>query len=213
MAFYLVVDTETANSLDDPLVYDCGWAIIDEEGTVYLTRSYVNADIFCKEAEMMENAYFAEKIGNYWEEIKSGQRILTNFYNIRKQFREDCATFQIMAIMAHNARFDYIALSSTQRWLTKSKYRYFLPYGVEVWDTLKMARNVFSDDEEYTIFCQENGYLTKFGKPQMTAEVIHRYLTKNTDFAESHTALEDVMIEKDIFSYCWQKGCRDCALW
>ena len=28
-AYYLVFDTETANSLDDPIVYDIGGAIID----------------------------------------------------------------------------------------------------------------------------------------------------------------------------------------
>ena len=29
MEKYLVLDTETANSLDDPIVYDIGFAVID----------------------------------------------------------------------------------------------------------------------------------------------------------------------------------------
>ena len=29
--YFLVLDTETANSLEDPLVYDMGWAIVELE--------------------------------------------------------------------------------------------------------------------------------------------------------------------------------------
>ena len=36
-------------------------------------------------------------------------------------------------VCAHNSRFDYNALNTTQRYLTKSKYRYYFPYGTEVW--------------------------------------------------------------------------------
>ena len=43
---YIVLDTETTNSLDDPMAYDIGFAVIDEYGTVYETHSYVIADVF-----------------------------------------------------------------------------------------------------------------------------------------------------------------------
>jgi DNA polymerase III epsilon subunit-like protein len=103
----------------------------------------------------------------------------------------------------HNARFDYRALNNIQRWTTKSKYRYFLPYGLEVWDTLKMARDVLFKMPTYIAFCEENGFMTKHKKPQpqLTAEVIYRYITNNTDFIESHTGLEDVEIETEIYKY------------
>ena len=39
--YYLTIDTETANSLDDPLVYDIGGAIHDKKGRVYETFSFV----------------------------------------------------------------------------------------------------------------------------------------------------------------------------
>ena len=41
---YIVIDTETTNGFDDPMVYDCGWAVIDEEGRVLKARSYVIAE-------------------------------------------------------------------------------------------------------------------------------------------------------------------------
>ena len=50
--FYMVLDTETANGLDDPLVYDIGFAIIDKKGQVYLEKCFnegFNADgVLCR---------------------------------------------------------------------------------------------------------------------------------------------------------------------
>jgi hypothetical protein len=39
----------------------------------------------------------------------------------------------------------------------------------------------------------------------MTAEVLYRFITKDNDFVESHTGLEDVMIEKEILAYCYRQ--------
>ena len=33
--YYLMLDTETCNSIDDPLCYDIGFAIVDEKGKIY----------------------------------------------------------------------------------------------------------------------------------------------------------------------------------
>jgi hypothetical protein len=34
---------------------------------------------------------------------------------------------------------------------------------------------------------------------------LFRYISQNNDFVESHTGLEDVMIEKEIMAYCFRK--------
>ena len=65
-----------------------------------------------------------------------------------------------------------------------------------------MSREVFGKDEEYIAFCEKNEYLTSYNKPRLTAEVLYRYLTSNLDFVESHTGLEDVEIETEIFLEC-----------
>ena len=53
--YYMGIDTETANGfmsedgkldLSNSLVYDVGWQIIDKEGKVYCTKSFVVAEIF-----------------------------------------------------------------------------------------------------------------------------------------------------------------------
>ena len=106
--------------------------------------------------------------------------------------------------MAHNARFDLQACNNIQRWTTKSKYRYFFPKGIEIWDSLKASRSVIAKMPTYQKFCKKHGYMTKHKKPQvkLTAETLYKFITKNTNFSESHTGLEDVLIELEIYKYC-----------
>ena len=213
--YVIVLDTETANgqmvdgklNLDDSLVYDIGWAVIDTKGNIYEKRSFVVKEIFRGEAEMMRSAYYANKLPRYEEDIAQGKRIVETFYNIRKQLLADMQNYGVTEISAHNARFDYNAMNNTERWLTKSEYRYFLPYGVTVWDTLKMARQVVKPMPTYKKFCAENGYMTKHKTPQerLTAEILYRFISGNEDFEESHTGLEDVEIETEILWYCLRK--------
>lgn len=198
---FLMLDTETANSIEDPFYYDLGFAVIDTEGKVYEAASYVNADIFLDE-EMMSTAYFKDKIPQYWAEIKAGSRLLKRHSAIRKAVREVMAKWGIKCVVAHNARFDYRATNYTQRLLTSSRYRYFFPYGTQIIDTLSMARQLLKDSDNYCNFCATNGYLCKNGTPRLTAEIIYRWLTGDINFIESHTGLEDVMIEAKIFAFC-----------
>ena len=212
----LIIDTETTNSLDDALVYDCGFTVADYNGTIYSKHSFVNADIFC-DKELMASAYFAEKIPTYWEEIKKGSRTLTSFRNIMWTLRHIMKENNITKVYAYNCRFDYLALATTQRYLTKSKYRFFFPYGTEFHDILALSRHCFKDDENYHQFCTDNNYLTTYGKDRHTAEIVAQYLF-NRDFIEEHTALADCEIEYKILLACekldgfnfetkmWQKG-------
>ena len=212
MKKFIVLDTETTNSLDDPLTYDIGFAVIDEKGKVYESYSFVIADIFL-DKELMKSAYFADKIPQYWQDIKDGKRKLAKLLTVKKILAKVMKDNHTNIVIAHNARFDYRSLATTQRFLTSSKYRYFLPYGTEVYCTLKMARQALKNNIEYDNFCYNNGYLTKRGRKRYTAEILYRFLTGQNDFIESHTGLEDVLIEKEIFSFCFANGITDGKLW
>lgn len=210
---FIVLDTETTNSIDDPFCYDVGWAVIDKDGNVFESASYVVADVFL-DKELMESAYFKDKVPQYWADIKLGLRELKTYFNIKKVLADCVKRNNVKIVIAHNTRFDYRSLTLTQRYLTSSKYRFFLPRGVEIWDTLKMSRAILKNSDEYGEFCYNNNYLTKRMCKRYTAEIIYRFLTGNNDFEESHTGLEDVMIEKDIFSYCINiQPDIDGALW
>ena len=212
MARYVVLDTETTNSIEDPIAYDIGFAVINENGKVYAKFSFVVAEVFL-DKELMASAYFVDKIPQYWKDIEDGKRELRKLSTIRQTLNRVCEEFEVQAIIAHNARFDYRSTAITQRYLTSSKYRYFLPYGVELWDSLKMAREVFKNDEEYAEFCYKNDYLTSRGVRRYTAEILYRFITNDNNFIESHTGLEDVMIEKEIFVECMRRGATNRSAW
>lgn len=204
MANVIVFDSETTNGMDDPICYDTGWTVMDDEtGETLAERSFVVADIFINEPQLMAEAFFADKIPQYVADIADGKRTLKRWANIRKALVTDCKVFNVKAIMAHNMRFDYRSTAVTQRWLTSSKSRYFFPYGVEIWDTLKMARQVFGADADYIQFCIDNGYTLANGKtPRFTAEILYRFLTNDPTFTEAHCGFEDTQIEKEIFLAC-----------
>ena len=200
--YYLTIDTETANSLDDPMMYDLGGAIHDKQGNVYETFSFVIYDVFCADRALFDTAYYAEKRPLYEEQIAAGLRKIVSIYTAKKYVAELCKKYNVKAIIAHNARFDYRSTNYTLRYVTKSKSRYFLPYGIPLWDTLKMAQDTICKQKTYIRFCEENGYCQKNGKVRATAEILYKYISGNHEFVEDHTGLEDVLIEKEIFARC-----------
>lgn len=201
----IVLDTETANTIEEPIAYDIGWAVIDENGAVVKTESYAVAEIFL-DKELMALAYFAEKIPQYWEEIKNGNRKLARLSTIYRAFRTDCVTFNVTECFAHNANFDDRALKYTQRFISGSRYRYFIPYGITLNCTLEMSRRTIANDEDYIRFCKDNDYITKNNRPRLTAEIIYRFLSGNDNFTEAHKGIDDVLIEKDILMECLKRG-------
>lgn len=203
--YIVVLDTETANDLDNPLVYDIGWAIVDKYGNVYRTRSFINREIFFLEKDLMDSSYYAEKLPIYYKRIARGETVVANWLTIKKILWEDMAEFETNIVSAHNARFDYKATATTQRWLTKSAYRYFFPKGTEVWDTLKMARDVIGKMPTYRKWCEVNDYICRNGQLKFTAEVLYRFISGQEEFDEEHTGLADVLIEKDILAYCYRQ--------
>lgn len=215
ISYLMGLDTETANGimngdkldLSQSLVYDLGWAITDKRGNIYKTRSFVIAEIFCGMADVMTSAYYAEKIPNYWKEIKSGQRVLASFWTVWKTFKQDAKEYNVKNFFAHNARFDLNALNNTVRYLSKSKCRYFFPYNAEIWDTLKMARQTIGKQVSYKRYCVNNSFMTAHKVPQvrLTAEILYRYISGNIEFSENHTGLEDVLIETKILAHCFRQ--------
>ena len=199
MSFIMVLDTETTNDIESPIPYDIGYVIFSEKGDILRERSFVVKEIF--ESQLMEYAYFKNKIPAYLEEIKNGKRVSLSMWEIRDIIFRDIKEFNISKIAAHNAMFDNRALKNLIRFETCSKYRYFLPFGITILDTLKMARQTIGISTTYKYFCNKHGYITKNKKPMLTAEAIYKWLT-NTDFTEAHTGLEDSRIEKEIYLKC-----------
>lgn len=198
---YVVIDTETANGMDYPLCYDIGFAVVDKTGKVYTKFSYCVKEIFEDCPELMQSAYYAKKLPQYYEEIARGVRKVKPIFYIRKVFRNVCKKYNVKAIMAHNMRFDNNALHNTMEFISEGKTRFFFPFGIPIWCTLTMARSIMMNRPLYIQWCYDNGYVCRNGQPRFTAEILTRFIQFDNGFIEQHKGIDDVMCEKDIFAY------------
>ena len=199
---YLVIDTETCNTLEQPLVYDIGYAIADRNGNVVLERSFLVAEIFLDKKDIMSSAYYAEKIPMYWEDVKKGTRVIKSLFNIRKQLFADMKEYNVKKVGAYNMGFDKRALNTTIRYCSKSLIRWFFPFGVEYFCIWNMACQVIMDTRKYVKFAIQNGLVSEKGNIQTSAESCFKFLMNDVNFIESHTGLEDVKIEVQIMAKC-----------
>ena len=202
---FLVLDTETCNTLEQPLPYDIGWAICDKNGTIYEERSFVIAETFLDMQDVMQSAYYAEKIPQYWEDIKAGIRKILPMWKIRKIMCEDIKTYKIRKVGAYNMAFDKRALNNLMRYVSKSWCRWWFPYGIEFFCIWNMACDTVLNRKTYIDFAEKNGLISEANNISTSAENAYRYILKKMDFVESHTGLEDVKIEVEIMAYCYKQ--------
>ena len=200
---YVVIDTETApepwfdkNHMDKTsLVYDLGYIITDGE-TVLRERSFVIAETFYNDA-MMNSAYFADKLPQYRAGLGKDWEVIS-FLTAWETFKNDCKEFGVKDVFAYNARFDRNVLNHTIETYSKGFVKFFFPYKLRIKDVWTMAGKTVCATKKFVKYCVENGYMTNKGNPSTNAEIVYRYMTKDSEFIEAHTALQDSLIENDI---------------
>lgn len=204
--YYLLIDTETAGTIDKPLVYDLGLQVIDKKGNVYYEDSFMIADYFIHNKELLDSCYFCTKIPTYWKEYKEHKHKLVRFKTAHKIVNELIKTYNIKKMYAYNARFDYRALNNTIKELSNRFITEFFPKDFEIHDIMKLAKQVLFTQKTFVKFAEENNLYTPSGKwLSNTAETAKKYIDFNPYYAEEHTGLEDVKIEKEILVKCWRQ--------
>lgn len=201
--YYLVLDVETANSFQCPLVYDLGFAVVDRNGKIYHAESFIVSDIFYQEAEKMKTAYYAKKIPLYLEGIANKLFNVVTFTEAKNRIAEVIKEWKIKEAGAYNMGFDSRALGTTQKYLSKSSIIQFLPEGIKIFCIWHMACQVLCTQKGFVKFCLDNNFISKAGNIKTSAEVVYRYLIKDEQFIESHTGLADVLIEVQIMAKCF----------
>lgn len=198
--YVIVLDVETANMTEDALVYDLGFGVYDKQGNEYESYSKVITNIFDKEKDLMQSAYYSEKLPQYYEQLENGTRKRIGILQAKKLVREVMEKYGINEVYAYNANFDLTALNKTIRYVTKSKVRYFFPYGTKVCCIWHMACQVLCTQKTFL----KQGVRNDNGNLITNAERVYSYI-KNIDFQEDHTGLEDTRIEAQIMAWCFKQ--------
>lgn len=189
----LILDTETI-SLDKPFVYDLGYTIADADGNIVAKKSYVITQIW-NNKELFATSYYAAKKPLYISRLKSKYSKKVSWGNAMRYLANDIKKYGVTEIFAYNSKFDTRALNFMCAW-----YKVVNGLGgIQIKDIMKYIAPI-TETEDYKNFCEINGYMTahKIPQCQKKAETLYRYLTKNVDFTEEHTGLEDSLIELEI---------------
>lgn len=203
--YLLVLDTETCNSTEQPLPYDIGYAITDRQGNIYKTESFIVAETFLGMKDVMQSAYYAEKIPRYWDDIQNGTRIIKSLFNIRKQILSDMKEYNITKVGAYNMRFDRNALDAVIRYCSQSRIRWFFPYSTEFFCIWNMASTTILKQKTFFKYAEKFNWFSEKGNVKTSAEITYNYINRMNDFVESHTGLEDVLIEVEIMAMCYRQ--------
>ena len=196
----VVFDTETT-SLNKPFCYNIGYVIINSENWETLQkRSFVVEQIW-HNLPLFSTAYYAEKREIYIKDMKGRKTIMRKFGHICQTMIRDFQHYEVEKAFAYNSSFDEKVFNFNCDW-----YKCNNPFdNIPISDIRGFVHNFLINDD-FIQFCEQNEEFTETGNYSTTAETLFRFITKQEDFNEAHTALEDSIIEGEILRVCAEQG-------
>lgn len=228
--YYIVLDTEGLglNDIKNKIYgnqksYDISYVIIDKKGNIQKRFNCLTKEIF-GDPNLMETAYFYNKMPIY-EQMLSDKEITERlFINIIRELKRDLKTYKIKGIFAYNCNYDIIALAETAQYTIKNcpkltfskttngKWRpehekmlqKLLDTKVEFYDIWTMACMTLCQQKTFL----DQAQFTEKGNIITNAEVVYNYIADQKDFKEDHTAFSDACIESEILARIFANGCK-----
>lgn len=216
---YLIVDVETCtlpeystkkSALTHPLIYDIGWVITDYKGTIYKKHSFLVQEIFFNE-ELFSTGYYSSKKPVYFSMLKNGEISVRKWAEIWSIFTSELS--QVNFVCAYNAFFDLkLAIPFTYNFFNPKNRKNSVknqPVFLEkpIIDIWAFSCNTFLNTFSYKKHAQKNNWFSPSKKYySSTAEKAYAYLSNQPLFSESHTALEDVLIESFLLRACLKRS-------
>ena len=192
---YAIIDTETANGLKNPLCYDVAVIIFDKKGNEYFRKNWLVSNVWNNE-RMFKTAYYAWKRPLY----DNIEKEIVNTYTFISELNELFSAYEVNYLLAYNLKFDLNSINKTvERFTYNSKFNTDNVEYIDVWN---VAIDIIMNNKNYKTFCRENGFMSECGNYKTSAEICYRFMTGEINFDESHTAMDDCEIERDIFLTC-----------
>lgn len=207
--YFLVLDVETAGTLNQKLTYDVGFAVVDKTGKIYAERSYIIKEIF-EQKHLMNTAYYAEKVPSYLKEINEGKHQVVSFWKMREELFRLMTEYNTQTFCAYNLNFDMNALKNTTNYLlndchsVNGNYKFLTPQfkNLKLLCIWSLACETLFHQKSFAKFAVKNGFYSEAGNYRTSAEVAYAYMTNEPTYKEEHKGLEDVYIEAQILARC-----------
>ena len=164
-----------------------------EKGEIILT------DWKTATAQLVKDLKIAEAVGaynsmfDYKKAIPFTERYIKalyspNYYEWENRQNKICHNIAVGADTQNNKEFN-------------GEVFYFRGCAYPLFDLWGLSCKYLLNNDDYKETCITNGWKTASGKYYKTsAETTYRFITNDCDFIESHTAVEDAIIESEIFT-------------
>lgn len=186
-----IFDTETVG-IKTQTLFDIGYHIYDsDENVVMRSNRMVNKELFENRFAMLNDAFMGEEKYDLYRSIvlATPHCLVRNDVFMVEQFASEMEQFEVDVLCAYNCSFDDGILKKTAPHCTDL-------FNIPMVDLWGLACKYICPTAEYRQFCQYHKYYSTSGMfLSTTAETVYRFIAHDTDFIETHTALEDAHIE------------------
>lgn len=201
---YMVLDTETCDLSGS--VYDVGYVICNRNGSTIREYNALTQEIFTDAKRMMGAFYAARIFTHYAAMLQHGAIALTPWLDIIARMNQDISETGVNVVCAYNAGFDFRVMRQTHEMLGHSGH--ILARTAKMLDLWQLACETKLRQTDYIRMAREHGWVSTAGNVKTGAEFAFRYITRNAEFAEDHTALSDARIEAAILAECLRQKKR-----
>lgn len=196
---FAVFDTETAQL--DGHVYDIGVVITNRKGEIIDTYESLNLDVY-NDIQRMKGAHYHSKVDTFYEpNIRCGRMTLKPWSVISQEIQDLLRKHDIDVVAAYNLAFDMRVTKHTT--LTYGGVPLLHKKGIELLDLWRVSCETVMQQKTYKKLARRLGWVSPAGNIRTNAECCYRYLSAMWEFGESHTALDDAIIETYILARCF----------
>lgn len=198
----IVLDTETAGSLEKPFCYDVGYVIYNVEENTRLEEKHFVVEQIWHNLELFDSAYYADKRNQYVQLMRSRKATMDKFGYIMREMARDIKKYNVTDAYAYNSDFDDKVITRACDW-----FKCINPLEtIAIHDIWGYSCEWITKFQKYKDFCDDYGYYTDTGNYKQSAECVYRFITGDIEFEEAHMGLHDAQIELEILRYCLSHG-------
>lgn len=196
----MIFDTETTD-INKCFCYNVGYVIYDTETETFVDSKEFVVEQIWHNLPLFSTAYYANKRQFYIKNMRAKKIKLDKFGRICQTMIRDIKKYDVVAAFAYNSPFDEKVFNFNCDWFKCNN-----PFDtIPIYDIRGHVHHSLID-ESFKEFCEKYKLFTDSGNYSTTAETVYKYITSNSEFIESHTALDDARIETEILINCIKRN-------
>lgn len=220
----MLLDVESIGTVNKT-AYDIAFIVCNSQGDLLYQSSTLVKQIFCDQDEMSTAYYHKKNYNKYLCQLSTQETYIKPLKAIIDEMRKVALEYNVKEFLCYNTAFDVRSLVDTCiRYkviddvcytntsmvdFTKTFTEKILQKDVKVSCLWHTFCDLMKNNEDYKKFCKDNGFVSKAGNYQTSAEVAFKYISGNLEYDEPHQGLGDLKTcELSIYKYLQSYGCK-----